>query len=128
MNMQELSQLDRCEEDAEFFADLYENITCQFGLPEWMGYNAHLQLALEKKDKEESLAILRKMLPAMKKKWNPLHNPLYRYTDVSNSAWFSDRLADIFYDELANNEEYAFIREDAKFEEWMKNNSRSQLS
>ena len=117
MNMLENSLLDHCEEDGEFFADLYESITRQFGLPEWMGYNAHLQLALEKKDKEESLAILRKMLPAMKKKWNPQHNPLYRYTVVSNSARFSDRLADIFYDELTNNEEYAFIRDDAEFAE-----------
>ena len=59
-------------------AELYAGLSDQFCLPEWMIYNAHLQLALERKDKETCLSILKKMLPAMKKVWNPQACPLYR--------------------------------------------------
>lgn len=69
-NMFEIALQEKRENDANFFADMYEAVTRQFCLPEWMCYNVHLQLALTKKDKDRSLAILQKMLPAMKKEWN----------------------------------------------------------
>lgn len=50
--------------------NMYEVVTRQFCFPEWMRYNAHLQLALVKKDKDKSLSVLQKMLPAMRKEWN----------------------------------------------------------
>ena len=100
-----------------FFADLYETITRQFCFPEWMRCNAHLQLALVKKDKRGSLSILQKMLPSMKKEWDMQNSPLYRHADGSGCTWLSGRLAKTFIDELANNEEYSFLREDPEFED-----------
>ncbi len=38
------------EQIADFFADTYEAVIRQFCFPEWVCYNAHLQLALVKKD------------------------------------------------------------------------------
>ncbi|WP_448910405.1 hypothetical protein [Holdemania massiliensis] len=78
INMLELALHDHRDDVAELIAELYAGLSHQFCLPEWMVYNAHLQLALERKDKETCLSILKKMLPAMKKVWNPQACPLYR--------------------------------------------------
>ena len=78
--------------------------------------NAHLLLALVKKDKDRSLSILQKMLPAMKKEWNLQDCQLYRNINGRSSALFSSKLAKTITDELANNEEYAFLRDDSEFE------------
>lgn len=70
VNMLETALQEKRQNDADFFADMYEVVTRQFCFPEWMCYNAHLQLALVKKDKDKSLSVLQKMLPAMRKEWN----------------------------------------------------------
>lgn len=116
INMLEIALHEKRENDANFFADLYESITRQFCFPEWMYYNAHLQLALVKKDKDRTLSILQKMLPAMKKEWNTQNCPLYRNADGSGSTWLSGKLAKTLTDELANSEEYTFLREGSEFE------------
>ncbi len=119
INMLEIALLENRNDNAEFFADMYEAITRQFCFPEWMCYNAHLQLAIEKKSKEESLSILKKMLPAMKKEWNPQDCQLYRNAKKSGSTFSTSRLADTLCEELAGKEEYAFIRDCVEFEELM---------
>ena len=116
-NMLEIALQEKRENDADFFADIYEAVTRQFCFPDWMCCNAHLQLALVKKDKGRSLSILQKMLPAMKKEWNPQNYPLYCNANVSSSTFFSSKLAKTITDELANNEEYAFLRDGSEFEE-----------
>ncbi len=117
VNMLEIALEEKRENDADFFADVYETVTRQFCFPKWMCYNAHLQLALVKKDKGRSLSILQKMLPSMKKEWNTQDCPLYRNAAGSDSTWLSSRLAKTITDELANNEEYTFLRDGLEFEE-----------
>lgn len=119
INMLEIALAEESEECAEYFADKYESITRQFCLPEWMRYNAHLQLALEKKDKDESLSLLGKMLPAMKKEWNPQECQLYRKVKDSGLNFFSDRLVDTICGELTDKEEYAFLQDCAEFKKLM---------
>lgn len=116
INMLEIALHEKRENDADFFADLYEAVTRQFCFPEWMCYNAHLQLALVKKDKGSSMSILQKMLPAMKKEWDTRNCPLYRNADGSDSTWLSGRLVKTITDELANKEEYTFLRNGSEFE------------
>lgn len=116
-NMLEIALQEERENDADFFADMYEAVTRRFCFPEWMCYNAHLQLALAKKDKGKSLSILQKMLPAMKKEWYPQDHRLYRNINGSGSAFFSGKLAKTFTDELAGNKEYAFLCDGSEFEE-----------
>ena len=118
-NMLDIALQEKRENDAEFFANMYEAVTRQFCFPEWMRYNAHLLLALAKKDKDRSLSILQKMLPAMKKEWNPQDCQLYRNANVIGSAFFSSKMAKTITDELANNEEYAFLRDSTEFRELM---------
>lgn len=119
MNMMEIALLENCDDNAEFFANMYEAIIRQFCFPEWMCYNAHFLLAIEKKNKDEILSILKKMLPAMKKQWNPEDCRLYRNIKSSGSNFFSSRQATVLWEELTNKEEYAFIRDCAEFRELM---------
>lgn len=123
-NMLEMALHENRETDAKFFADMYETITCQFSFPEWMRYNAHLQLAIAKKDKTESLSILSKMLPAMRKEWNPQDCKLYRYAEGNDVTSLSGRVANYFCEELRNKAEYEFIRDCTEFKELMTQMSR----
>ncbi len=116
INMLETALLEERESDAAFFADAYEALTRQLCLPEWMCCNAHLQLALAKKDRERSLAVLQKMLPAMKNEWRPQDCPLYRSAEGGAFADFSSKLRQKICDELMNSEEYAFLRGGAGLE------------
>lgn len=119
MNMLEIALLENRNTDAKFFANMYETITCEFSFPEWMRYNAHLQLALDKKDKDESLSILSKMLPAMKKEWKTQDCKLYQYTEGNDVTSLSSKVATSFCEELSNKAEYAFIRDCTEFRELM---------
>ena len=117
INLLEIALQEKRENDAVFFADMYEAVTYQFCFPEWMRYNAHLQLALAKKDKVRSMSILQKMLPAMEKEWDTRNSPLYRNADGSDSTWLSTKLVKTIANELASNKEYEFLRDGLEFEE-----------
>lgn len=82
-----------------------------------MRYNAHLLIAIEKKDKDKSLSILQKMLPAMREEWEPQNCPLYRSKENADSTILSSKLLDTFCDELSSKEEYDFLRSSAEFRE-----------
>ncbi len=113
-HMLEIALHENRQNDADFFADLYETVTRQFCFPEWMCCNAHLLLAFVKKDKDRSLSILQKMLSAINKEWKPQDYPLYRNANVSGSTFFSSKLAEIITGKLAHNEEYAFLYNGSK--------------
>ena len=117
ISLLEIALHEKREQDADLFADLYEAVTLRFSFPEWMCWNAHLQLALVKKDKDKSLSILQKMLPSMEKAWDTQNSPLYRNADGSGLAWLSSRLVKALTDELASKEEYSFLREGPEWEE-----------
>lgn len=119
INMSEIALREERENDADFFADLYEAVTRLFCFPEWMCHNARLQLALARKDRDESLSILRKMLPDMKNKWEMRNCPLYRNADDGGLTWLTGRLAKAIADELAGGEEYAFLRNGPEFDKLM---------
>lgn len=116
INMLETALLEERESDAAFLADVYEALTRLLCFPEWMCCNAHLQLALAKKDRERSLSVLQKMLPAMKNEWRPQDCPLYRSAEGGAFADFSSKLRQKICDELMNSEEYAFLRGGAGLE------------
>ena len=60
INMLEIALHEKRDKDAEFLADLQESLNRQFYFPEWMCYNAHLQLALVKKIKTRVCRSFRK--------------------------------------------------------------------
>ena len=119
INMLEIALFDHCHSDAEYFADLYETLIQQFCFPEWMRYQAHLQLALEKKDPAMSIFLLQKMLPAMKQEWQSQYSPLYRKATSAGATFLSSRLVDILCQELSTKEEFAFLQDTAEFQALM---------
>lgn len=119
INMIEIALYENRNMDADFFADMYETITCTFSFPGWMCYNAHLQLALDKKDKDGSLSILSKMLPAMRKEWKSQDCKLYRNLDGTEVTALSSKVADSLCEELNSKDEFAFMRDCADFRELM---------
>lgn len=100
--------------EAARYAQQYEAITRQFDLPEWMAANAHLQLAIDQQDSKACIAILRKMLPAMRQEQAVSTCPLYR--ELGSQIFFA-KLADALQWELLHSEKMAFIRADAAFAE-----------
>ena len=52
----------------------------------------------------------------MKKEWDTRNCPLYRNADGSDSTWLSGKLVKTITDELANSEEYTFLRDGPEFE------------
>ncbi len=119
MNMLTMALYENRDTDADFFADMYEAIISRFSFPEWMRYNAHLQLAIERKDKDKSLSILSKMLPAMRKEWNPQDCKLYQKVKGTDATSFSSKVANSFCAELESNDEFAFMRGCTEFRELM---------
>ncbi len=120
VNLLASAVLEKRKEDAHYFADLYESVTRQFCFPEWMRYNAHLLIALDTQNRDNFVAILKNMMPAMKREWNPQHCQLYRHAkNDGDTTFFSIRIAENLCAELSIKEEYAFLRDCADFEEMM---------
>lgn len=119
INMLEVALHENRNTDADFLADVYEAVTCQFSFPEWQRYNAHLQLAIERKDKNKSLSLLSKMLPAMKKEWTPQDSILYRNAEGADMTALSSKVVVSFCEELNSREEFAFMRDCTEFKELM---------
>lgn len=119
INMLEIALHENRNTDADFFADVYEAVTRQFSFPEWQRYNAHLQLAIERKDKNKSLSLLSKMLPAMKKEWTPQDSRLYRNAEATDMTALSSKVVVSFCEELNSKEVFAFMRDCTEFKELM---------
>ena len=97
------------------YARKYEAVSRELELPEWMALNAHLQLTIGQRDSQTCIAILRKMLPAMREEWEPEACPLYGELSSGESSGFFLKLSDALKAELMNSEELAFIRADEAF-------------
>lgn len=105
--------------DADCLAQKYESISNQFSLPKWQHYIGYLQVAMDRKDKDESISILSKMLPDMKKEWKPKNNILYRHIEGSDVTTLSTKVANSFCEQLKTDDEYAYLQECKEFEELM---------
>lgn len=116
INMLEIAIYENRKEDAVFFADMYEAVSKQFSVPNWISHVAHLQLAVIKKDKDACLSILKNMLPAMRDNWYPEDCPLYRNMTGKDTTVFSGLLADTIRADLIHNEEFSFIRGEEEFD------------
>jgi len=116
MNLLEIALKENRIDDAGFFADMYKSVSEQFDFPKWMSYNAHLALSMEKQEKENCLAILKKMLSAMKDAWDPKNSRLYQNASGRGATSLSSKLSDTLRADLISKEEFAFIRENAEFD------------
>lgn len=126
LNLLEISLAEQNVPDADFYANLHETLIRQFDFPEWMRYTCAFEIAIETKDKEKCLSILKKLLPAMKKEWNPDKRRLYRDAAHGASSLLSERLLQNLCKELSEKDEYAFLRDCDGFQELMIQISQSQ--
>lgn len=116
INLAERSLREGDEEDAVYFADLHEKLSREFGCPAWKQYNAHLQIAAEKRDGDQCLAILKDMLPAMLKPWDPREYRLYQGIKCDeDGAYYAAVATERFCNELLCEDKYAFISEHPDF-------------
>lgn len=92
MNMLDIAVKEERIEDADFYADVYEQASKLFYVTPWIPYHAKVSLSVIKKDKKECLAALKSTLAAMREKWRPKENPLYKHLDSSETNILSERI------------------------------------
>ncbi len=117
MNMLDIAVKEERIEDADFYADIYEQVSKLFYVMQWIPYNAKLSLSVIKKDKKECLAALKSILTAMREKWKPEENPLYKHLDGSGTNIFSERLLAMFQEEMENGNEFAFMESSQEYQQ-----------
>ncbi len=76
-----------------------------------------MSLSVLKKDKKECLAALKSTLIAMRKKWKPQENPLYRHLECSETNIFSEHILSMLQEEMENGDEFAFMESIQEYQE-----------
>lgn len=108
--------------DAEQIANAAAQLVKTFDLWEYASYVAQFLLSVSQKDIAACIALLKKMLPAAKKKWIPSHSPLYRHIpEKENSFSLNEALLSKLISSFENtsNQEYDFLREDPEFQKFI---------
>ena len=117
MNMLGIAVKENRIEDADFYADVYEQVSKLFYVTQWIPYNAKLSLSVLKKDKKECLVALKSTLTAMREKWKPEENPLYRHLESSKTNIFSERILSMLQEEMENGNEFTFMESSQEYQE-----------
>ena len=117
MNMLDIAVKEERIEDADFYADVYERASKLFYVTQWIPYNAKLSLSVIKKDKKGCLTALKSTLTAMREKWKPEENPLYKHLDSSETNIFSERILAMLQDEMENGNEFAFVESSQEYQQ-----------
>lgn len=117
MNMLDIAVKEERIEDADFYADVYERASKLFYVTQWIPYNAKLSLSVIKKDKKGCLTALKSTLTAMREKWKPEENPLYKHLDSSETNIFSERILAMLQDEMENGNEFAFMESSQEYQQ-----------
>lgn len=117
MNMSNIAAKEERIEDADFYADTYEQVSKLFYITPWAPYNAKLSVSVLKKDKKECLSALRSTLTTMCKNWKPTENPLYKHLDSSETNVISKRLLAILQEKMEKDSEFAFMKSSQEYQQ-----------
>lgn len=90
-----------------------------FGLWDYNAYVAPLQLSIAKKDKAESIALLKSLFSAVLIPWNFQDSPLYHNIGTQGSNSLPNLLPSLLTD-LEHNPVYDFLRSDEEFKDLLK--------
>lgn len=85
LSMMEIALKENRNDDAKYFAEVLEKTTGLYDLWEYNSYVAYLQLYTEQKDTDNCLSVLKRMLPAMSKKWDISKSILYKHLKSKDS-------------------------------------------
>lgn len=117
MNMLDIAVKEERIEDADYYADIYEQASRLFDMIPYAPYQAKLSLSVIKKDKEACLSALKATLTAMREKWQPEKSPLYRHLDSSEINILSEHLLSMLQEEIENGSEFTFLNDSLEYRE-----------
>ena len=120
MNMLDIAVKEKRMEDADFYADIYEQASKLFYVTPWIPYHAKLSLSIIKKDKNECLSALTSTLTAMHEKWKPEESPLYKHLDSSETNILSEHFFSMMLDEMEQGNEFAFLEKNQEYQKLLR--------
>ncbi|MEG0502527.1 MAG: helix-turn-helix transcriptional regulator [Cellulosilyticaceae bacterium] len=114
-------------EDAKYFAEIVEKMNTLFDLWDYNTYVTYFQLYTKMKDVENCIATLKKMLPALRKKWDISNSRLYTHIKMKQTGTETEeaeynQFYTAFVDMLRNDpeNELDFIKNRPEFIELLK--------
>ncbi len=103
-------------EEAEYMANIFEGTAKLYDLWEYNLYAANFELAVLKKDEEESIRLLKCMLEAMKKKWDINSSLLYKNIKTKeNNIGIENLLLSSLIKEIEKDEKFEFLRSNQRY-------------
>jgi len=101
-------------EDTTYYGDLYEKNEKLYGIWEFSANDAHLEVAIAKKDVAECLRILKLMLTSMNQNWDKsdiMSSPLFRQQEVFADLEFNPSLLPAKIEEIKSDKKFNIIRD-----------------
>lgn len=117
MNMLEIAVKENRMQDANFYTEIYEQVSKLCHVPPYIPYIAKLQLSVIEQDKTKCLTALKSMLPAMQEEWKPQDCPLYRHLHGSETNIFSERLFDMMKNEMESGNDFSFLSDNPEYQQ-----------
>ncbi|HZK33152.1 MAG TPA: helix-turn-helix transcriptional regulator [Tissierellaceae bacterium] len=103
-------------EEAEYMANTFEETAKLYDLWEYNSYTANFELAVFKKDEEESIRLLKCMFEAMKKKWDINSSLLYKnIKSKENNIGMENLLLSSLIKEIERDEKFEFLRSNQRY-------------
>ena len=123
ISMMEIALKDGRKEDAKYFAEILEKTTDLYDLWDYNGQVGYFQLYSDEKDADNFVIVLKKMLEAMKKPWNPSKSKLYANMKVNQSEEGFEQFIDTFVNTLKSDVEgeLGFVKNNEEFNELINN-------
>ena len=123
ISMMEIALKDGRKEDAKYFAEILEKTTDLYDLWDYNGQVGYFKLYSDEKDADNFVIVLKKMLEAMKKPWNPSKSKLYANMKVNHSEEGFEQFIDTFVNTLKSDVEgeLGFVKNNEEFNELINN-------
>ena len=123
ISMMEIALKDGRKEDAKYFAEILEKTTDLYDLQDYNGQVGYFKLYSDEKDADNFVIVLKKMLEAMKKPWNPSKSKLYANMKVNQSEEGFEQFIDTFVNTLKSDVEgeLGFVKNNEEFNELINN-------
>lgn len=123
ISMMEIALKDGGKEDAKYFAEILDKTTDLYDLWDYNGQVGYFKLYSDEKDADNFVIVLKKMLEAMKKPWNPSKSKLYANMKVNQSEEGFEQFIDTFVNTLKSDVEgeLGFVKNNEEFNELINN-------
>ena len=117
MNLMDIAIEQGREPDAQYCAEVYEQVSSLLHMTKWTPYIAKLQLAIRNRNPKACLEVLRKVLPALTEPWEPQTSPLYHALDGGDVSTIAQSLRRRILDDLEHSEEFSFFRDSPEYQQ-----------